>query len=291
MDEAIAHLDRILREQPNAAVAVPVAVFRTLSANPVPTGLLASAAATYLAFDILDDQMDGERAVWWTDRNWAEIVIGAQVLLQRASYVVAHGSPPPVADRLRALYQDMFTAVAEGQLRTELPIDAMTSAASVAATIDARSGAMLAGFATMAAVAAGADNNAIEGARIFGRELGAARQHLNDLAELVDVERTADLRNRTATMAPALAMQTLEPAARALLLENMQAAVENSQIRRRLITEDLAQAIADVVVVIQLHLRGARVAAAALARPGLGDHGLEHLVEYTATSLRRNDAR
>ena len=49
MDEAIAHLDRILREQPNAAVAVPVAVFRTLSANPVPTGLLASAAATYLA--------------------------------------------------------------------------------------------------------------------------------------------------------------------------------------------------------------------------------------------------
>ena len=63
----------------------------------------------------------------------------------------------------------------------------------------------------MAAVAADATEPDVEAARIFGHELAVARQHLNDITELVG-DRTADLRNRTATMAAALALQSLAPA-------------------------------------------------------------------------------
>ena len=293
MDEAADHLDLVLRDKPPgtvAAVAVPIAVFAGLRPAPPPPGLLTAAAATYLALRALDDQMDATEPAFWAARRPSEIVLGALSLLQLAGHVVADGARPPAAERMRALYQSMITEVIEGQLLSEAPLSETTTAKAVTAAISARSGAMLAGFAALAAVAASAEEKVIDAARAFGHELGVARQHLNDLTELVG-EETGDLRNRTATLATALALQPLSPAGRRRLIDTLHTAADDPTTRRRLVTENLATAISEVAVVIELHLHQARRAATVLIGPARRADALEELVELTATPLRRNHVR
>lgn len=290
--EAVNHLERVLATRPIesvAAIAVPAAVHRALSDAPVPDRLLASAAATYLAFDALDDQMDGDRSDLWRDRRPSEVIIGAQILLLRAAELVAEGSPPPVAETLRTAFWSMITAVTEGQLGTEQPVSTTTSPAAVAAVIGARSGSMLAGFAELAALEAGAASEAVTAARRFGYELGVARQHVNDLTELVG-ERTADLRNGTATMAVALALQRLDEHGRSLLLARLRTAAGDADARERLVAEDLAPAIREVTVLIGIHLAQADTATPFLRRTNMSEDGLDRLIEFTAIPARRSHA-
>jgi geranylgeranyl pyrophosphate synthase len=290
VDEAIDYLDVVLREQPAgtvAAVAVPIAVFASLNPALPPPGLLAAAGATYLALSALDDQMDAAEPTFWGTRQPSEVVLGAQVLLQLAGHVIADGAAPSAAERMRALYRSMIADVIEGQLLSAPPLTEATTPKAVAAAISARSGAMLAGFAAMAAVAAGAEERALDAARTFGHELGVARQHLNDLTELVGDEMD-DLRNRTATLATALALQPLSPAGRRRLIDTMHAAAQDPSIRRRLVVEELATAISEVVFVIQLHLRRARLEAAVLGGSDRAPDGLRNLMELTAAPLRRS---
>jgi geranylgeranyl pyrophosphate synthase len=293
ISEAVDHFGEVIRTRPPGAVAavdVPIAVFRCLTREPAPPGLLVSGAATYLALDILDDQMDGDEPAYWRGRTANEVVLGAQMLLLTASQRVADGAMPCAANRMPMLYREMIARVIEGQLRTEQPLTASTTPADVAAAISARSGAMLAGFAALAAVAAGAPESDVEAARTFGHELAVARQHLNDITELAG-DRTADLRNRTPTMAAALALDALSPARRETLIDSMRAAAVDEKVRRRLVRGDLAAAIAQVCILIQLHLGEARMAAGVLSRGGMGQDGLDRLIEFTANSLRRNNAR
>ena len=212
LTEAGEHLARLLATRPPetvAALAVPVAVHRCLTGAALPPdGLLASAAATYLALDVLDDRMDGDAPGFWTDRGDPEIMVGVQVLLVTATQVVGEGTDPQRAARMTRLYREMIAVVADGQLRSGEPLTASTTPAEVDSRIGARSGAMLAGFAELAALAAEGSRSDVDAARAFGYELAVARQHLNDVTELVS-ERTTDLRNRTATMATALALQRL----------------------------------------------------------------------------------
>lgn len=269
--EAVDHLEDIVRTRPAEAVgaiAVPVAVHRALADNPIPQGILASAAATYLALDVLDDQMDGDQPAFWSGRRPSEVVLGAQMLLLAGAAAVRPG------------YLAMITAVFEGQLRTEVPLSTTTSPAAVAATISARSGAMLAGFAEAAAVAAGGSPEEIAAARQFGHELGVARQHVNDLTELVG-DRTTDLRNGTATMTVALALQRLGESGRARLLEKLRRSVSDVTVRDGLLSDDLAQAIQESAVLITLHLDQARAAARFLRRTNMRDDGLDQLIEFT----------
>lgn len=284
LSEAVDHLELVLATRPVesvAALAVPVAVHHALSGVPVPAGLLASAAATYLAFDALDDQMDGDRPAVWRDRRPSEVIIGAQVLLLLAADVVVQGSPPAQANQLREGYRSMITAVAEGQLATEAPVSASTSPDEVAAAVTARSGAMLAGFAELAALATGASSGTIGKARRFGSELGVARQYVNDLSELLG-DRTTDLRNGTATMTVALALQRLDGPGRVRLVERLRAAATDTGARESLLTDDLAPAIREVAVLTELHLGQARAAALFLCRTNMSDDGLTELIEFTA---------
>ncbi|MFG1609668.1 hypothetical protein [Actinoplanes sp. NPDC049265] len=293
LDEAVGHFDLVLRERPAgtvAATAVPDGVFAALGPGPAPPGLLAAAAATYLALDVLDDRMDGAEPAFWGGRRPGEVVVGAQALLQLAAQVVADGAAPAVADRMRVLYRTMILDVGEGQLRSEQPLTEATTPDTVGTAISARSGAMLAGFAAMAAVAAHAREPVVEAARTFGHELGVARQHLNDLTELAGDE-TTDLRNGTATLAPALALQVLDPAGRRRLIDLMHAAADGPAARRRLVSDELATAIAEVGVVIQLHLRRAQLGVAELGGSAEGTGSLMNLVELTAATLRRSRVR
>ena len=149
---------------------------------------------------------------------------------------------------------------------------------------------MLAGFAELAALAAEGSRSEVDAARAFGYELAVARQHLNDVTELVS-ERTTDLRNRTATMATALALQRLPIEQREPLVERLRRAATDPPDRRRLVAEDLAPAIGEVCTLIHLHLARARTHARLLSGGGLGHDELDRLIEFTAAPLRRQDAR
>ena len=265
-----------------AAVALTRAVFRGLSEDPVPRGVLAAAAATYLAFVVLDDQMDGDVPAFWADRSPGEIVLGAQALVLVAGRVVGDGAPAPTTERLGRLHQELVTTVIEGQLRTEEPLAADTTPAEVAATISARSGAMLAGFAVMAAVAAGATAEEEAAARTIGHELGVARQHWNDLTELVG-ERTTDLRNGTATLATALAVQARSPQDRGALIDRLRT-LAGDEHRDRLVRDVLGTAIAEVIMLVGLHRESARAATRLLVRDGMRHDDLDRLIRSTATT-------
>lgn len=294
LTEAGAYLSRLLDSRPPetvAALAVPVAVHRCLTGGALPPrGLLASAAATYLALDALDDRMDGEAPAFWADRGDPEIMVGVQLLLVTATQVVGEDTVPQRAVRLTQLYRAMIAVVADGQLRSGEPLTASTTPAEVDSRIGARSGAMLAGFAELAAIAAEGSPSDVTSARAFGYELAVARQHLNDVTELVS-ERTTDLRNRTATMATALTLQRLPMEQRESLVERLRRAATDPSDRRRLVAEDLAPAIGEVCALIHLHLGRARTHARLLSDGELGHDDLDRLIEFTAAPLRRRDAR
>ncbi|HEU4545193.1 MAG TPA: hypothetical protein VFR88_02765, partial [Microlunatus sp.] len=188
------------------------------------------------------------------------------------------------------VYREMIAVVADGQLRSGEPLTASTTPAEVDSRVGARSGAMLAGFAELAAIAADGSPSDVAAARGFGYELAVARQHLNDVTELVS-ERTTDLRNGTATMATALALQGLPIEQRESQVEHLRRAATDPSDRRRLVAQDLAPAIGEVCALIHLHLARARTHARLLSDHELGHDDLDRLIEFTAAPLRRRDAR
>jgi geranylgeranyl pyrophosphate synthase len=292
VDEAADHVGALLSARPVyevGAVAVPVAVFEALTTSSVPTGLLAAASATYVVVDVLDDVMDGDRPACWSTRPAGEIAVATHLLAVHGAQVIGRGMPPPVAERLGAVYRAMSLDIANGQLRAQAPLTVTTTPADVTATISAKSGAMLRRLAEAAAIAAGADDALVAAAGRFGSELAIARQHLNDITELLG-DRASDLRNRTATMVGAFALQRRTGDERRRLLDDMAAAAGDRERRRRLVVE-LAPDVAEVCVLVGLHLGAARAAAAPLMGAGTGHHMLAELIDHTATTTRRLDER
>jgi geranylgeranyl pyrophosphate synthase len=288
IEEAGDHVSAVLaagRACDVGAVAVPVAVFEALTTTALPAGLLAAAAATYVAFDVLDDVMDGDRPACWSTRSPGEVAVATHFLLVHAAHVVGRELPPHVADRVGAAYRAMLVDVGNGQLGGQAPLTATTTPADVAVTVTAKSGSMLRRLAEMAAIAAGSDDALVAAAGRFGCELAVARQHLNDINELLG-ERTSDLRNRTATMVGAFALQGRAGDERRRLLDDLAAAAEDGECRRRLIIE-LAPAIAEVCLLIGIHVTSARAAAALITRCGSGHHMLAELIDHTAAITRR----
>lgn len=288
LEEAVDQLAELLADRPPetvAALAVPVAVHRALTGRLPPAGLLAAAAATYVALRVLDDRADGDRSSFWADRDDSEAMIGVQVLLVTAAQVVGDGAGAPLAITLTRTYRQMLATVSDGQLRSGEPLTASTTPAEVHARIGSRSGALLAGFAELAALVALAVPERVAAGRSYGFELGVARQHANDLSELVS-ERTSDLRNRTATMVTALALQTASPSDRAALLLGLDSAADDREERDRLVRE-LAPVMREVVALTALHLARARTQARLLCAGDLRHDELERLVDATDATLRR----
>lgn len=284
-EELIDHFDAVLGRADGsqvAAVAVPVAVYAGVCGSDPPGWLLAGAAATYLAWDCLDDDMDGDPVKFWRERPAADRTIGAHLLIATAvAQPPLHANP---AATLTAVFLDMVSTVTEGQLRAEIPLDPGTTPASVAAGNDARSGAMLAGLAELAAITAGADGPTRRAAARFGRELALARQLVNDITEL-ESSRSSDLRNRTATMIAAFALQRTPPAGRADLVARLHAATADTELRHRMIDGELRPALADTRMLARLHLAAAtRQADSCRFRPR-GRELVDRLIHYSAGGL------
>ncbi len=140
-----------------AAVSVPVAVFAGLRGHEPPGWLTAAAAATYLAWDLLDDQMDGDPAPFWRERSPADRTIGAHSVDRHRRRAAGPVRGPRDGTELTRVYLEMVATVTAGQLRAETPLGTGTTPASVAAGNDARSGDMLAALAANGGRGAGAD--------------------------------------------------------------------------------------------------------------------------------------
>lgn len=286
-DELVEHVRSVLGHGDGsqiAALTVPLAVFAGVRGAPPPDWLFAVASATYLAWDLLDDEMDGDPPKFWRRRSTADRTIGAHLLIATAVAQAPLQADPSLSPSLTRLYLDMVSTVTEGQLRAEIPLDSATNPEAVAAGIDARSGDMLAGFAEIAAVAAGADVPAKRAAARFGRELALARQLVNDVTEL-ESARTSDLRNRTATMVAAFALQRTPPAGRAALVDRLHTAATDPDLRHRMINGELQPALADTRMLAKLHLAEALRLANSFVRHPIGRELVGALVNYTAQVL------
>lgn len=286
-EELLVHLGSVLRRGDGsqiAALAVPRAVHVGLRGTDPPDWLMAAASATYLAWDLLDDDMDGDPVKFWRRRPAADRTIGAHLLLATAVAQAPLHAGPAASAGLTRLYLDMVSTVTEGQLRAEVPLNVATTPGAVAAGNDARSGAMLAGLAELAANVAGADGPTCRAAARFGRELALARQLVNDLTELAS-PRTSDLRNRTATMPAAFALQRTPPAGRAALIRRLHAAASDVDLRRRMIDGELQPALADTRMLARLHLARAAGLASSFTHHARGRALANDLIAYPATGL------
>lgn len=284
---AVDHLEAVLGAGDGsqiAALAVPVAVHAGLRGTHPPPWLLATAGATYLAWSVLDNDMDGDPPRFWSERSPAERTIGAHLLMATAAGQAPIGADPALVPALAQSYLDMVATVTDGQLRAEVRLDERTTPEDVAAGIEARSGAMLAGFADLAAVTAGADDDTRRATRRFGRELALARQLVNDLTELAS-GRTSDLRNRTATMTAAFALQRTPPADRSGLVERLHAAAADDGRRQRMVTGELRPALVDTRILAALHLTDASRAAQSWAGHPSGRTVTDSLIAYTLRTL------
>ena len=286
-EELVEYLGSMLRRGDGSqigALAVPRAVHVGLRGTDPPDWLMAAASATYLAWDLLDDDMDGDPVKFWRGRPAADRTIGAHLLLATAVAQAPLHAGPAGSAGLTRLYLDMVSTVTEGQLRAEVPLHVGTTPEAVAAGNDARSGAMLAGLAELAANVAGAGGPTCRAAARFGRELALARQLVNDLTELAS-PRTSDLRNRTATMPAAFALQRTPPADRAALVRRLQAAATDADLRRRMVDRDLRPALADTRMLARLHLAEAIRLAGSFARRTRGRAAVRSLIDYTASGF------
>ena len=286
-EELVDHVDAVLGRGDGsqvAAAAVPVAVYAGVRGSDPPGWLLATATATYLAWDLLDDDMDGDPVKFWRGRSAADRTIGAHLLIATAVAQAPLHADPAVCATLTRVYLDMVSTVTEGQLRAEVPLHPGTTPEDVAAGNEARSGAMLAGLAEMAAITAGADGPTRRAAAGFGRELALARQLVNDITEL-ESSRTSDLRNRTATMITAFALQRTPIADRADLVARLHAAGADTDLRHRMVDGALQPALADTRMLARLHLAEAAGLADAFARHPRGRAAVDDLIAYPATGL------
>lgn len=287
-EELVDHVDAVLGRGDGAqvaAAAVPVAVYAGVRGSDPPGWLLATATATYLAWDLLDDDMDGDPVKFWRGRPAADRTIGAHLLIATAvAQAPLHADPADCAT-LSRVYLDMVSTVTAGQLRAEVPLHPGTTPEAVAAGNEARSGAMLAGLAEMAAIAAGADGPTRRAAAGFGRELALARQLVNDITEL-ESSRTSDLRNGTATMIAAFALQRTPSADRADLVARLNAAATDTDLRHRMVDGELQPALADTRMLARLHLAQAAGLAGSFARHARGRAAVNGLIAYPATGLK-----
>lgn len=288
--EAIAHLEQVLSTKPFGTVggmAVSAAVHESLAGRPPPSSLQAAAAATFLALDLIDDQMDGDPPGFWRSADPGAAGLGCHLLLAIARAEAADIRLPQGEIRAGDVFDEMFADVVEGQLMGERSLTVETTPGDVEDGIRRRSGAMLAGFARLAALAAGASAEQIAAATAFGAHCGIARQHLNDVTELVSGRRT-DLRNGTATMPIAFALQGLsDERDRHDLLARVRAAADDDAGHARLLAA-LAPEIAQTCLLAHLHLAQARDRIPYLRSPGVRQDGLHRLVDEAAAAMPGN---
>lgn len=270
-----------------AATHLPLLVFETLTGDW--RGAVPLAAATTLIFvgvDVLDDLMDGDKSVHWRNRPAGEVLLGAATLLSAAPQALLADSdaPPEIRTRIQGLLARGMLEMSAGQLADIRHTgSAFVALDDVVDSVNAKSGAMLATFASMAAALAGLGAPDRDHYAELGRTLGVASQLRSDCRDLYGAHGSRDLANRTRTAPIAMRLEQLEGGERSLFLERLEAArkggVALAALRRELADNEILE---DMATLIELYCEAARQLAKQEAASNQGCAGLQELIDETS---------
>jgi geranylgeranyl pyrophosphate synthase len=192
-----------------ACVNIPLIIARGLGARPESADVGAVVSTiVYAAARLVDDVMDGH-GLSYAVRSPHE-VLGVTTALAGAIYRYIIRTPLSARQRLALVAEvsEMVVVMAAGQLADVAAFGTVLPADDVLKTVEQKSGAMLAGFASCGAVTADAADAQVAACRQFGRSLGVARQISSDLYELAQPG-NADARNAAPTFPVAVHLASL----------------------------------------------------------------------------------
>jgi geranylgeranyl pyrophosphate synthase len=199
---------------------VPTLVAHGLGAPPAAVRAVAMVCTiVYGAARLIDDVMDGEieGRVPPDGRDVDPFVLATA--LGAAAYRLVTMIDVPAVCRLELVEElsRMLLRMAAGQTADVAQFGSLPAVETVLASIAAKSGAMVGGFASCGAIVAEADEPTRSACAAFGANLGAARQIAADLHELA-TDRTVDAANLAATLPITIHARGLDDSARTSFL-------------------------------------------------------------------------
>jgi geranylgeranyl pyrophosphate synthase len=267
-----------------ASAHLPLLVFESLTGNwrgAVP--LAAAATLVFVGVDVLDDLMDGDVSVHWRERPAAEILLGAATLIAAAPQALLGdiAAPARVRAEIQRLLARGLLEMSAGQLadvqHAGRPFVAL---AEVIDSVNAKSGAMLATFASMTVALAGPQAASRTDYAELGRMLGVASQLRSDCRDLFGAPLSRDLKNGTRTAPIVMRLEQLEQCERPAFLERVERASTGGPalevLRQELIENEILE---DVATLIELHCQTARQLLEADAALNAGAAGLRDMID------------
>lgn len=203
-----------------APLALPHAVARGYGADTdLAESVAAVSAAVYLSFDLMDELVDGDESPL-LERSTGPALFGAATTL--CALVPEMVVDLPLPDRCRSsavrLVSRVLREVSAAELDQARRRGQLASVAEAVALAMAKTGSMLAGFAELAALAAGREDRR-EPIGHFGRHLGAARQLCADASELWADTPARDLAAGLCPLPLAILAERADPGRRTELAE------------------------------------------------------------------------
>lgn len=265
-----------------AATHVPLLLAHGLSGRAdAGRSVAAAATAIYLAADALDDLLDGDVPKYWArSPTPAEIIATATLLGAFGQLMVARIAG---AARSVALQDELGTtllAMSAGQLDDVSGVGPELSIDEVRLMVARKSGAMLAGFAALGALAVDASEAQVRQAREYGHGLAMARQITSDISELTGSSGGSDFRNTVPTIPLAYHLMTVPEGDQKMFVDRMQDAANDTEMARALAQEICGgRGIQAAVVEAELWCAGALSALVDLPLDTVVRKGLEELVE------------
>lgn len=288
-DALISMVDALARDQSTrdqryrlAATHVPLLFAHGLSGRAdAGRSVAAAATAIYIAADALDDLLDGDIPKYWARPPApAEIIATATLLGAFGQLMIAR---IPGAARSVALQDELGTtllAMSAGQLDDVSALGPELSIDEVRLMVARKSGAMLAGFAALGALAVDADEAQVQRAREYGHGLAMARQITSDISELIGPHDGADMRNAVPTIPLAYHLMTVPEGDRKTFLHRMHDAASDTEVTRALAQEICGgRGIQAAIVEAELWCAGALSALVDLPLDKVARKGLKELVE------------
>ena len=285
--DALARMQRDSSQRYRLAAAhVPLLVAHGLSGRP-SAGVTVAAAATaiYIGADSLDDLLDGDTPKYWsTPPQPAEILATATLLAAAAQLQIAR---VPGAERAVALQDELGTtlmAMSAGQMEDVAGLETEPTIDAARATAANKSGSMLAGFAALGAIAAGADADDVGRVRRYGNALAIARQITSDVSELLVSPTGPDLRNGVPTVPMAYHLAVLPEHRRTEFRDRLGLAGQRPDAAEDIAQEMLAgRGIQAALVDAELCCASAMGSLAGMELDAVAFCGLKELIEDAST--------
>ncbi len=270
------------------AAELPLGAYRAAGGRGIPWPLAGACLCLYLGADVLDNVMDRELPDVWGPHGPALATLAGATFIGLAPMALAELDAAPALRRsLDAALTEVLMEMSAGQTddleqegRPEVTLG------DCERMVLRKSGAEAAFFARAGALAAGASAEACDAYAELGLHVGAALQILSDCADLLGDD-SHDLAAAKRTLPIVFALAALQGEARSALLDELDRATRDPDVRRGLHRRVLeVGGLQYAVLVARVHQQRAL---AALGAAGSQDPtALEHFVG-TLDPLRAAD--